>query len=253
MEELVYRVMPEPAAQVAAFESGELQILGIPPQNIQAFVDSKRYPIEKYLRLGVGLFLEFNVTKEPFRDIRVRRAFNHAIDKEKVLQVALQGFGIPAYGPLPPSIWGYWPGIESYAPRFDPAAARSLLAEAGWQPDSAGRLSRNGDPLRFVLYTAPIETWTRSAQVVQQQLKELGIQMEIQTFEFGTLLAKLKAGEQQAHFMGYTYASPDIVYLWFYSGNRGTGLNLSHVEDPKLDALILQSRREIDTARRVKI
>ena len=67
---------------------------------------------------------------------------------------------------------------------------------------------KDGAPFAFTLLTAPIDTWTRSAQIVQGMLAELGIQMDIQTFEFGTLLETLKAGEQQADFMGYTYTSP---------------------------------------------
>jgi peptide/nickel transport system substrate-binding protein len=100
---------------------------------------------------------------------------------------------------------------------------------------------------------APIDTWRRSAQIVQAQLRAFGIQMEIQTFEFGTLLAKLRAGEHQAEFMGYTYTSPDIVYLWFHSSNVGTGLAFSHYKDPALDRLIVASRTESSPHRRLEL
>ncbi len=253
LQTLVFRVIPESATQVAAFEAGEVQILNpVPPTDVERLQSEPGIHMEDFLRKGVGLFLEFNVTKAPFDDPLLREALNYAIDKNAVLQVALKGLGVPAYGVLPPSIWGYWDGIESYAPHFDPEKAKALIEQAGWTRTGNGPYTKDGKPLAFTLYTAPIDTWTRSAQVVQSMLKDLGISMDIQTFEFGTLLDKLKAGEQQAHFMGYTYTTPDIVYLWFHSSNIGSGLTLSHYSDPKLDGLIEQSRTQTAEADRLE-
>ncbi len=254
VDRIVVRIMPESAAQVAAFERGELSVLlAVPPTDVRRLQATQKYTFFSFLRKGVGLFMEFNITKEPFSDLRVRRAFNYAVEKKLVLNIALEGLGEVAYGPLPPSIWGYWDGVKDYAPRFDPGEARRLLAEAGWQRGQSGFLEKDGKPFKFVLYIAPIDTWRRSAQVVQAQLKTYGIQMEIQTFEFGTLLSKLRAGEHQAEFMGYTYTSPDIFYLWFHSSNIGKGLNFSHFKDTKLDELIEASRKEMNQTRRLRI
>src|SRR5207302_1359995 len=111
---------PDSATQVAAFESGEVSQIQIPPHDVTRLVDSKKYQVFHFLRKGVGLFLEFNTVREPFADLKVRRAMNYAIDKDVLVKVALEGQGEPAYGPLPPSIWGYWPGIVDYAPHYDP-------------------------------------------------------------------------------------------------------------------------------------
>jgi peptide/nickel transport system substrate-binding protein len=97
------------------------------------------------------------------------------------------------------------------------------------------------------------DTWAKSAEVIQAQLKQLGIAMDIQTFDFATLLAKEKAGEQQAGFHGYTYTSPDIVFLWFHSSNVGSGLTLSHFNDRSLDRLIEDSRTTADDNKRLGI
>ena len=253
VDRIVVRIMPESAAQVAAFERGEISILSVPPTDVRRLRATSKYPFFSYLRKGVGLFLEFNVTKEPFSDIRVRRAFNHAIEKNSVLQIGLEGLGEIAHGPLPPSIWGYWDGIKEYAPKYDPTRAKALLAEAGWRQRPGGGLEKDGKPFTFVLFAAPIDTWRRSAQIVQAQLRAYGIAMEIQTFEFGTLLSKLRAGEHSAEFMGYTYTSPDIVQLWFHSSNIGTGLTFTHNKDAKLDGLIEASRRETDQTKRLAI
>ncbi len=253
IERIVYRIVPEAAAQVAAFERGEADILGVPATDLQRLQQTGKYTFFKTLRKGVGLFIEFNTTREPFTDVRVRRALNNAIEKRSVLQIALEGQGVVADGVLPPSIWGYWPGIEETGYKYDPGAAKRLLAEAGWTPGPGGLLQKGGQPFRFSLYIAPIDSWRRSAQIVQSQLRAFGIQMEIETFEFGTLLAKLRAGEHQADFLGYTYTSPDIVFLWFHSSNVGTGLANSHYKDPKLDRLIEDSRTIVDSQKRLDL
>ena len=76
--------------------------------------------------------------------------------------------------------------------------------------------------------------------------KTLGIQMNIQNYDFGTLLSKVAAGDQQANFLGYTYSTADIEYIWFDTANIGTGLANSHDHDPKIDALIAKMRATID-------
>lgn len=246
LDQVVFRVLPDAATLVAAFEANEAQVITVPAVEVERLQDTGRYSIESFLRLGVGLFLEFNTTAEPFTDPLVRRALNHAIDKNVVLQVAIEGLGVTAHGPLPPSIWGYWDDVVDYAPDYDPELALELLAEAGWTRDGNGPLQKDGVPFTFTLNSSPTDTNARSAQVVQQQLAQIGIAMDIQTFEFGTLLARLMAAEHQANFMGYTYTNPDIVYLWFHSDNIGTGLAHSHFDSPELDALINQSRTQTD-------
>jgi peptide/nickel transport system substrate-binding protein len=252
IDTIVFRIIPESATQVSAFESGEVDQLGVPPAQVQRYLDEKRFDVKKAYRNGVGLFLEFNVTKAPFDDLALRRALNYAVDKDAVVKTALKGFGEAAYGPLPPSIRGYFPGIVQYAPHFDKAKAAEALDQAGWKLEGGVRM-KSGLPLTFTLYNAAIDTWKDSAQLVQAQLKDLGIDMKIQTFEFGTLLAKAKQGEQQAHFLGYTYTNPDIVYIWFHSSNIGTGLNVSHYKDAALDKMIEDARLEVDDAKRLKL
>ncbi|HEV2281324.1 MAG TPA: ABC transporter substrate-binding protein [bacterium] len=177
---------------------------------------------------------------------------NYAINKDVLVKVVLEGLGEPAYGPLPPSIWGYWPGIVDYAPHYDPAKAKQLFAEAGYAPGPDGTLQKAGRPLAFTLFTTPADTGVRTAQLVQANLRAFGVKMDIQTYEFGTILEKFKKGDQQAGFMGYTYNEPDIMFIWFDSANIGSGLNFSHYADPKLDALIdaARTRRTRPSARR---
>jgi len=247
LSKLTFRIIPDDATQVAALQSGEIQeSTTVPTANMKAFASNKSFTSYKYLRPGVGLFLEFNVTKAPFNDARVREALNYALDKQQLVKVALLGQGSPACGPLPPSIPGYWSGICDYAPKYDPSRAKTLLAQAGWRAGAGGLLEKDGKPFQFTLYSSPTPaTWNSSAQLIQQQLQTVGIGVKIQNMEFGTLLSKTEAGEDAAHLMGYTYNTADILDLWFRSSNSGTGLNLSHVKDARLDSMINQYQNQL--------
>jgi peptide/nickel transport system substrate-binding protein len=252
LDSLTFRIIVEDASRTAAFEAGEINEMGVPSTDVESIKQSSdQYWTVDYLRNGV-VFLEFNVTKAPFDDLKVRQAFNSAIDKTAVLNTAVQGLGIVADGFLSPSIAGYWPGITDYAPKFDKDKAGQLLDSAGWTLNGDTR-EKDGQPFKFTLYNLKTDAWDRAVQVVQSQLKDIGVQMEIQDFEFGTLLQKAQAGEHQMEMMGYTYPNPDIAYLWFDSANIGTGLNLSHDNDPKLDELIEKSRATMDETARDQV
>lgn len=254
IETLVFRIIPEAATQVAAFEANEVQILNpAPPTDVLRLQESDDYEFVEFLKKGVGLFIEFNVNNEPFDDVRVRQALNHAIDKDVMVQVVLDGLGVPAHGILPPSIWGYWEGIEEYSYDYDPERAIELLEEAGWTRGADGIFEKDGMPLEFTLDIAPRDTWTRTAQIAQGMFQEIGVRTEIQGYELGTLLDMLQAGERQANLMGYTYPTPDVVHLWFHSSNIGTGLAHSHYRDETLDEMIERSRQETDEEVRLEV
>ncbi|MFZ0215090.1 MAG: ABC transporter substrate-binding protein [Candidatus Dormiibacterota bacterium] len=246
IKSLVFRIITDDSTMAAAIQSGEVQsTYSLSTAKVKQFQGSSQFHLFHYLRKGVGLYLEFNVNKAPFNDVKVRQALNYAIDKQAIIKVALQGMGVPACGPLPSSIPGYWSGICNYGPKYDPAKAKQLLGEAGWTPGPGGVLQKDGQPFQFTVSTmATPSSWNDSAQLLQQQLKAIGINMQIQNYEFATLLARAEAGQDAAHLMGYTYTDPDILYLLFDSQAGSEGINLSHVSDPKLDQMLQQYREQ---------
>lgn len=246
---IVFRIITDEATQTAAFQSGEADELALPSTSVRQFTAQHKYKIYKYPRQGVGLFMEFNVTKAPFNDIRVRRALNYAINKKAVLAIGLQGLGITACGTLSPTINGYSKGMCKYRYSYNPKKALQLLAQAGWSM-KGGTLEKNGQPLTFTIITPPIDSWKRSAAVVQQQLKAVGITMNIQTYDFATVLQKAAAGDSQADFMGYTYSTSHIFYIWFHSSQIGTGLANSHFRSAKLDSMIMANDHTANTKKR---
>lgn len=253
IETIVFQSIMEEASRVAAFETGETHELSLPAIDIPRMTESGEYNVVNYLRLG-AVFFEFNIHAAPFDDILVRQALNHAINPIDVMSAAIEEYGQVIHGFLPPSLFGYWEGIVDYAYDFDPEKAKEVLAEAGFtETDGDGYLTKDGQRLSFTILNLPTDAWGRAAQVAQSHLKDVGVEMQIQQMEFATLLDEAKAMNHQAIMMGYTSSDPDIAFTWFHSSNAGTGLNMSHIKNDDLDAMIEAGRTEMDLDARAEI
>jgi peptide/nickel transport system substrate-binding protein len=248
IDKLVFRILLDPAAATAALQSGEVDELLLPTASVSRILASGQYSVQKYLSAGVS-FLEFNVTQAPFNDLKVRQALNYAINKQAVIQVVLNGFGVPISGVLSPVMYGYWPGIKSYGYSYNPQKALALLAQDGYVKQN-GVLEKNGKPLTFTALTSTLLYFSKLAQVVQDQFKQIGVTMNIQTLDFNTEIATVRKGHSQADFLGYLYNIPDIFYIWFHSSQIGDGFGDSFYRDPKLDALIVKMRTTVDDSAR---
>lgn len=245
IEQLVFRIIPDQATATAAFIAGNVDILTVAPSDVDTLQQAGTYELLSFMRKGLGLYMAYNVNVAPFDDQNVRLALAHLIQKEPLVAISLRGHGVPACGPLPPSIVGYWEGICDHAAAYDPERGLELLAEAGYE-QSGGRLLRDGTPLSFTLLTSSTYGWPQSAQVVQAQLLEYGIDIEIELVEHTTLLAEGRAGNHQAIFLGYTYTSADILNSYLNSANIGTGYNWAHYSDPQIDEWLALSRATSD-------
>lgn len=248
IDRLVFRILPNPAAATDALLSGEVDELTLDPASVQRIQSSGQYTILKSLD-DSSVFFELNVTQAPFTDVRVRQAMNYAIDKQAVVQVALNGLGVPIYGVLNPQVYGYWPGIKGYGYAYNPQKALALLAQAGYTKQN-GVLQKGGKPLSFTILASDSYNFGKVALVIQDQLKSLGIAATIQSLQFATEIATIRKGTNASDIMGYTYPLPDIFYIWFHSSQIGTGFADSFYRDARLDALIVKMRSTIDTAAR---
>ncbi|MDB5077194.1 MAG: ABC-type dipeptide transport system, periplasmic component [Chloroflexi bacterium] len=249
IDKLVFRVLLNAASATAAFQNGEVDQLLLDSASVARIQSAGKYQILKQLNPGVRE-LELNVTQPPFDDIRVRKALNYAINKDAVVKVAINGLGVPVYGVLSPAMYGYWPGIKSYGYSYNPQKALALLAQAGYTKNSSGQLAKNGKPLSFTLLSNPIPFFKLASLVIQDQLKQIGITVNIETQQFATEIASIHKGTAQADVMGYNYPHPGIFYIWFHSSQQHAGFNDSFYADPKLDALIVKMQSTVDTAAR---
>lgn len=210
IETYIWRIIPEPATQISELITGGVNI--IPAVSADDTVTLESEPGITVLRLtGVGTnYIMFNHNSPLFKDVRVRQALAQAIDKVALLSVTAGGFGTPAVGQVFPELPEANPNLTGYA--YDPEAAKALLAEAGWTDDDGDGIVEShgveglddGTPFSVVLRSTTTPVWVNRAQVVQQFLKAVGIEIELEALDFNIFFS--------------TYFTPDSEYDMLLSG-----------------------------------
>ncbi|KAB2875905.1 MAG: ABC transporter substrate-binding protein [Bauldia sp.] len=132
VDRVIFRIIPENASRVAALLAGDVDIINELPAHDIGQVEANPDTRVMAVNGTRTFFVAINNTKKPFDDLRVRQAFNHAVDKGLIIDKILAGKATPLNGVLSPDAFAFDAGLKSYA--YDPGLARRLLAEAGY-PD----------------------------------------------------------------------------------------------------------------------
>ncbi len=190
-------------------------------------------------------YLAINLRDPILKDARVRQALAYAIDRRPMLDHLWRGMARPANSVLPTQSWAYNAEVPAYP--YDPQRARRLLDQAGYRPGPDG--------VRFYLTmkTSTEETGRLLAAVLQQQLREVGIALDIRSYEFGTFFADLVKGAFQLYSLRWIGGNndPDIFEYVFHSSRvPPRGANRGFYLNSKVDQLIDQGRREVDQGKR---
>jgi peptide/nickel transport system substrate-binding protein len=181
------------------------------------------------------VYMPINVTKAPFTDIKVREAAAFAINQQEILDSVYGGVGSVANQFLISSL----PESKvdpKYLISYDPARSAALLDEAGWIMGADGVRVKDGMPLQVTLWTQSDSVFRRLTEIVQAQLKAVGIGSDITNFDSSTIRDQYKTGEQQLAVRSYYWNNADIVD-WFFGGDRLGYPNISMYNDPKAEEL----------------
>lgn len=190
-----------------------------------------------------------NLRDPILKDVRVRRALSHAIDRNAIITYLRRGLAVPADGILPKESWAYDSSLPSYG--YDPAKAKALLDEAGYpDPDGDGPAMR----MRLSLKTQSLEFPRLQATVIQQNLRAVGVDLDVRTYEFATLFQDVLSGNFQLYtlqWVGGAMTDPDILRRVFHSNQvPPAGFNRGRFSDPHVDALLDEAARTPDEGRR---
>jgi peptide/nickel transport system substrate-binding protein len=192
-------------------------------------------------------YLAFNIRDPILRDVRVRHALAYAIDRTPMIHYLMRDFARPAYSLLPPESWAYNGDVPRYD--YNPNRARELLDQAGYP-------AVNGVRFHLAMKTSTDESTRLMAAVLQQQLREVGIALDIRTFEFATFFSDVTRGAYQLHSLRWVGGNedPDIFEYVFHSAKFSPhGANRTYYANPRVDALIDQARGELDQSGRKQI
>lgn len=182
------------------------------------------------------VYMPINTQVAPFTDIKVRAAAAYAVNQKDIWQTLYGGVGQPASGFLISGL------AESkvdpkVAISFDPDRAKKLLDEAGWKPGADGIREKDGKKLQVKLWTTNGTEFKRISEVVQAQLKAIGMLADISIFDASSINAQYKKKtDHQLAVRSYSWTNADIID-WFFAAKRAGYPNVSMLEDPKAEAL----------------
>jgi peptide/nickel transport system substrate-binding protein len=228
-------VVDEATTKFAGLASGELDMAGISPLMVPLARRDRTLEVLTYpVLFGTALF--FNTTRPPFDDARVRRAVAYSLDRQRIVDVAIGGFGAPSPSLVPPDSPLAW----RPAKMIDPRAADSLLDAAGWARGSDQRRHRGGQTLDVELLTVGSGD-NVAEQLIQSDLAARGIGVRVRQTEMGTFLTTARARDKRFDFL-IAGVPGDLSFSYvsalFDSRQRGGTLDYTGFHTPALDALL---------------
>jgi peptide/nickel transport system substrate-binding protein len=226
--------------------SGDAAINALTPDTVLTLERDPAIAVERAPGTVLG-YLGFNLRDPILKDVRVRQAIAYALDRRPMIEYLWRGNAQPARSILPAQSWAYNGDVPPY--NHNPAKAEALL-------DAAGYPEVNGVRFHITMKTSTDENTRLMVAVMQQQLREVGIALDIRSFEFATFFSDVTHGAFQLYGLRWIGGNedPDIFTLCFHSSRfPPNGANRGYYSNPRVDALIDQGRREVDPAKRKPI
>ncbi len=242
LDGVLLREVPDSTVRALELRKGTVQLVvnALPPDMVPTFRRDPSFrvvenPGSNYVYLGLNL-------EDPIlADVRVRRAIAHAIDRRTIVEHLWRGLGVPTETLVPP---GHWARHEELEPiRFDQEEARHLLDDAGYPAPADG-----GPRLSLTYKTSTDETALLQAQIIQQMLAEVGIDLEIRSYEFATFYSDIKRGSFQIFSLTWTGVADPDIYAYILHSDRvpPAGANRGRYRNPEFD-------REVEAGARLTL
>lgn len=237
-----FRNIPEGTNRTIGLETGEIDIAyEIEPIDKATVSGHDNLALIEEPSLSTQ-YIGFNLQKEPFDDVDVRQAINHAIDVEQIIEVVLEGSGTLATGPINDGVFGYNTDLTPY--EYDPDLAMELLEEAGYADGFETTIWTNDNPVRV-----------RIAEMVQEQLRQVGITVTIEQVEWSAYLERTGLGEHDMFILGWVTVTGDAdygLYALYHSTQHGGAGNRTFFEDERVDELLEAGRTTVDEDARLE-
>jgi peptide/nickel transport system substrate-binding protein/oligopeptide transport system substrate-binding protein len=225
------RIIPENMKAEMEFESGNLDLLQLYPSNYQRFNANPKHSKRIHNVPAMNVFyVGFNNQKAPFNNVKVRKALNMLIDRDKIISAIFQGRAVPAKGSIPPGISGYDKDAKGYG--YNPKKGLRLLKEAGFDKEN---------PLSFDLYQKSAQAAYEITRLLQGELKKHGVIVNLKPMEWSALKDAISKGEAPSFYLSWFGDYPDgenFLYPLFHSNNWGSGGNRARFSNPEIDKMI---------------
>lgn len=255
IDRYIYRIIPDTSTMYMELKAGAIDLMSLTPvqyarqtlsSQFTSHFNKFRYPSSTYVYMG------YNLRHPLFRDKRIRQALTAAINKDELIQGVLFGMGQKAHGPIVPGRWAYNPHVRDIA--YNPQHAMHLLAQAGWkEKNSAGILVKDGKPFSFTILTNQgNQQRLLTAQIIQQRLRFVGIDVKIRIVEWATFLKEfVDKGNFEVVMLGWSITpDPDMFDVWHSSKTKPGELNFIGFKNAEVDRLLVEGRSTFDIEKR---
>ncbi|QQS12728.1 MAG: ABC transporter substrate-binding protein [Rhodospirillales bacterium] len=238
-ERIVWRIVPEEAARLAAMASGTIDMTYSMPD--QYLPQLAKVPTLEILRPAADLrlfYFGFKITRENVSDPRVRLALSQAIDRKQIVDAIYFGNGEAASTYIHPKTPDFDPATPNHLGRYDPANAAKLLDEAGWRMGPDGFRHKDGKKLTLLLYGFAGGRSPKMAEAVQGFWRKIGVDLQLQMWDGTIVFSKLAQQDYDIWSIAFPYSSAgDALRLYFHSTNVPTP-NRMNWKDPETDAAL---------------
>ncbi len=251
LDKVIYKVVANQNALLATAEAGDIDYSAVPPAEVTRIEkEAASKGLKLWTRWDFGYtYLGFNLERDMFKDVNVRKALAISIYKPAIVKVAYFGQGKPATSNIVPGIgWAYNADIDDY--EYDVDEAKRLLTEAGWvDTDGDGIRDKDGQPLSFTLIT-------NKGNVAREKIlplvkifwKKIGVDLEVDALTWVTFITeRVFKKDFDAIILGWTGMGPDPDdYSLFHSSQIEDGFNFVSYNNPKVDELLVAGRTTMD-------
>lgn len=228
---ITFKSIPEDTSRLAALEVGEVDIAyGMAPINAQTIEANENLDLISEPTTATE-YITLNTEKAPFNNKDFRVAINYALDRQSIVDSIYLGKAVVARSVVNPNVFGFYDGLEQYT--FNVEKAKELIEKSGVTEKS------------FTLYVNDSPVRVQAAQIIQANLREVGIDMKIEILEWGTYLSKTGEGDFQAYLGGWISGTSDadiVLYPLLDSKSIGFAGNRARYSNPEFD-------KEVEAAR----
>lgn len=239
IKHVVFRGIPEESNKVIGLQTGEIDMVG----DVEA-VSRETISGDSNLELKEGssvstIYLGMNTERKIFADKDVRKAISMGVNRDDIVNSLLAGAGQKANSFLAPTVFGYSKDSKVY--EYNPEEAKKIIEEKGLV----------GSKIKIAVSNSQLRS--QMAEIIQAQLKEIGLEVSIENLEWGTFLSATANGEVDMFILGWgpsTYDGDYGLFPNFHSSQKGGSGNRSQYANPKMDQLLEEGRKEMDVEKR---
>ena len=246
LDRVSFRILPEAATRLTAFETGEILLASEPPaSDANALVDTGKAALENFAQPGVPAILLITTSKAPTDDVNVRKALILSVNQQELAKTDFQSFGLPANSVISPTTWGYDVKAASLY-SFNLDQAKKLLEDAGWfDSNSDGVREKDGEALSIDWPDNP--TWSKAFnELVIGYLANTGFAVKYRSMDDGAQYEEMLAGNYTLTYTYWTRPDPSPLRNLFHSENGDGGGAWANFKNAELDAALADADTNID-------